>query len=180
MPSPSVALGSPEKFETLYHDYVDKIYAFLFHKTLHRETAEDLTSETFLKALQHADSYNPQKAKISTWLYSIARNAVIDFYRTRKSHADIDDIWDIDGGEDATEEADRGKNFEALQRSMQKLKPEQREILTMRFWQDLSYAEIAEATGKSEANVRMIISRAVKKMKPDFCLFLLFPFLFLS
>ncbi|MBT6831456.1 sigma-70 family RNA polymerase sigma factor [bacterium] len=170
--------GNLEDFSPLYEKYAQKIFAFVLHKTFDRETAEDLTSQIFLKTLEKIESYNFQKSQFSTWLYSIARNCVIDHFRTQHFEKNIDDIWDLNSGDDARKCAEKSLNFESLQKSMKKLKPAQREILTMRFWQDLSYAEIAEITDQSEANVRMIVSRSVRAMKKDFLAFLLFSLIF--
>ncbi|MCF7812439.1 sigma-70 family RNA polymerase sigma factor [Candidatus Gracilibacteria bacterium] len=170
--------GNRESFAPLYDMYAQKIYGFLFHKTLHRETAEDLTSETFLKALEKIETYNAQKASFSTWLFQIARNTVIDYFRTSRHTDDIDDIWDIDSGEDVLEKVDAKIAYKKIQHHLSVLSADQREILTMRFWQDMSYAEIAQALGKTESSVKMAACRGVKKLKKELFLFLFFPFLF--
>ncbi|MCF7917873.1 sigma-70 family RNA polymerase sigma factor [Candidatus Gracilibacteria bacterium] len=166
--------GDHEQFALLYDAYVQKIYGFIFHKTFHRETAEDLTSETFLKALEKISTYNPKKASFSTWIFAIARNTVIDHYRTFKSESDIEDVWDIASSDDVEMQADARLAYERLQKHLQSFTTEQREILTLRFWQDMSYVEISEVLGKSEASVKMAASRGIAKLKKEFFLFLFF------
>lgn len=166
--------GNTEAFAELYDIYVQKIYSFIFHKVLHTETAEDLTSDTFLKALEKINTFNPQKAGFSTWLFQIARNTVIDHYRTYKSESDIDDVWDLASSDDVLSQTDARITYEKLQAHLKKFSSQEREILMMRFWQDMSYADIAAALGKTEASVKMAASRAVKKLKQEFLLFLLF------
>lgn len=169
--------GNTEYFSDLYEKYVQKIYSFIFHKTLHKETAEDLTSQTFLKALEKIKTFNADKSQFQTWLYTIARNTTYDYFRTHKTETDIDDIWDLDSGDDLIHNADVRIKYEQLQEKMKVLTAEQREILTLRFWQDLSYKEIAQILGKTEASVKMTTLRSVKKIKKDLLLFLLFPLL---
>ncbi len=84
MPSSDIDL------EKLYQEHFSKIYNYFFYQLLHRENAEDLTSCTFLKAAEHISDYNPDKAQISTWLWTIAQNTLIDFYRTQKPELSID------------------------------------------------------------------------------------------
>jgi len=87
--------GDLEKFSWLYDKYIKKIYDFIYFKTTHKETAEDLTSQTFFKALEKIKTFNSDKGTFSAWLYQIARNTVIDHYRTMKKTVDIDDVWDM-------------------------------------------------------------------------------------
>ena len=86
--------GDLKKFGGLYELYIDKIYKFIYFKTHHKETAEDLVSQTFFKALENIKGFDPSKGKFSSWLYRIARNCVIDYYRTKKAKIDIYDTWD--------------------------------------------------------------------------------------
>ena len=92
--------GEPEEFTQLYELYLKKIYGFVYFRTHHKETAEDLVSLIFMKALENINSYNFNKGTFSSWLYRIARNTVIDHYRTMKSASNIDDIWDLAGNDD--------------------------------------------------------------------------------
>jgi len=87
--------GSLEEFAKLYDKYLDKIYQFVFYRTSHRETAEDLTAQIFMKALERIGSYDSQQAQFATWLYRVARNTIIDYYRSQKKDANIDDYWDL-------------------------------------------------------------------------------------
>jgi RNA polymerase sigma-70 factor, ECF subfamily len=164
--------GNTERFGELYDRYIRKIYTFIYYKTLHKQTAEDLTSEVFFKALKNIRSVNPEK-KFSTWLYAIARNAVIDHYRTFKRTTDIEDAWDVGDDNDLSEKLDDTKTFEKLQKGLVRLSPIQREIVILRIWEDMSYREIADVVGKTEENSKMIFSRSIAKLRTDVLLALL-------
>ncbi len=172
--------GKVEDFSILYYQYVEKIYKFIYYKVQHRETAEDLTSQTFIKALEKINSFSNEKSSFSTWVYAIARNSVIDHYRTKKNNFNIDDVWDLEDNTDIERDADIKGKLEKVEKYLKELKPEQREIIMLRVWEGMSYREIAEITGKSEGNCKMIFFRTVKELKEKMPLELLLYFLFLK
>ena len=88
--------GQNEAFGELYDEYIQRIYKFIYFKTHHRESAEDLTSRVFIKAFEKIKTYNEGKSSFSVWLYRIARNTVIDHYRTNKIDINIEDIWNTE------------------------------------------------------------------------------------
>ncbi len=157
--------GDAEAFGGVYDLYVRKIHDFIYYRVHHRETAQDLTSETFLKAVRNIGGFDPGKGSISAWLYRIARNTVIDHYRTRHAELEIDDAWDLASGSDAGADIDALMKIDSVRSEMKKLKSEQREVVIMRVWQELSYKEIAAILGKSEANCKMIFSRSLKQLR---------------
>lgn len=172
----SIQNGEIDKFSELYELYVQKIYSFIFYKLLDKETAEDLTSETFMKALSHIETYDAKKSAFNTWLFNIARNTVIDHFRIHKNHKDLNDIWELSSLENVESDLDLTLKYEDLQQNLRKLSAKNREILMMRFWQDLSFREIAEILGKSEGSVKMQATRAVKQLKKEFLLLFLLAF----
>lgn len=171
--------GKVGDFSILYYKYVKKIYKFIYYKVQHKETAEDLTSQTFIKALEKINSFSNEKSSFSTWVYAIARNSVIDFYRTKKNNFNIDDVWDLKDNTDIERDADIRGKLEKVEKYLKGLKAEQREIIMLRVWEDMSYKEIAEITGKSEGNCKMIFFRTVKELKEKMPLEILLYFLLL-
>jgi len=171
--------GDPDAFAALYDAYVSRIYSFIYFKTHHRETAEDLTSKTFMKALDGLESFDAKKGSFSNWLYSIARNNVIDFYRIRKSEYDINDIWDLSSSDDVERDIEAKQKLEKIEKYLRKLKSEHREIIILRVWNEMSYKEISEIVGKSEASCKMIFSRSLKELKKEMPLPLLLYFILL-
>lgn len=170
--------GNKEAFGFLYESYIKPIYNFVYFKTFHKETAEDITSRVFIKAYTALQSYQEDKGSFSAWLYSIARNAVIDHYRSQHATLDIEDVWDLQGDVDIPRDTDARLSLEKVQSYLKDLPSQQRELVLMRVWQELTYEEIASITGKSEASCKMMYSRTIKKLREQmpvavFALFLL-------
>ncbi len=166
--------GDLSQFGTLYESYVEKIYQFTYFKVHHKETAEDLTSRIFMKAMKAIGQFNEQKASFKTWLYQIARNTIIDHYRQHKETRNIDDAWDIsDQKVNIERDTDFQMKLESIQKYMDKLKPEQREIILLRVWGGHSFKEIAEIMGKTEAACKMSFKRVMEKLRDDFAPFLI-------
>ena len=169
--------GDPRQFGILYDRYIRKIYDFIYFKTHHKETAEDLTSKTFMKALSNLGRFNADIGTFQAWLYRIARNTVIDHYRTAKIDKNIEDVWDLSGNEDLARDVDTRASLKKVEQYLKKLAPEQRDIIIMRVWQGMSHFEIAEALGKTEASVKMKFSRAMIRLRREMPLALYIGFL---
>ena len=157
--------GDTEAFGAVYDAFIERIYRFVYYKTHHKETAEDITSEVFRKALQGIGSFDPAKGSLSGWLYRIARNSVIDHYRTARPADAIDDMWDLAADADASRDVDAMIVAENLQQHLAVLTSEQRDIVLMRVWEGMSYREIAEAVGKTEAACKMAFMRGIDRLR---------------
>lgn len=165
--------GQLDDFAFLYDRYIKDIYRFVYFKTHHKETAEDLTSQTFIKALEHIASFDGEMGSFKSWVYRIARNTVIDHYRARKATVDIEDAWDIASGDDIERDAAVREQLSKVQEYLKELDGEQRDIVVMRLWEDMPYKEIAMVLGKSEASCKMSFSRTMAKMRKEILLLLL-------
>jgi len=157
--------GRPEEFSRLYDNYIEKIYRFIYYKTHHCQTAEDLTSQTFMKAWKHISRFDMNKNSFNSWIYKIARNTVIDHYRTQKRQQNIEDAWDLSIFDDTIENIDTKNKLEEVKKYIETLNSEHRDILILRLWQELSYKEIATILDKSEASCKMAFSRGLKKLR---------------
>jgi len=129
--------------------------------------------------LEKIKTFNSDKGTFSAWLYQIARNTVIDHYRTRKKTVDIDDVWDMAEDQDIERDIDVQEKLKSVEKHLAKLRSEQREIIIMRIWQDMSYAEIAEALDKSEGSCKMAFSRAINTLRREMPLEIFIMFLLL-
>lgn len=161
------AKQDPRIFEVLYERYYQRIYRFLALRTSSRELAEDLASETFLKAFKALEKFEP-KRPFAAWIFTIARNLLIDTYR--KSGRVVRMNEDLPMGYDAgiEEKVEKELQRDALANSLSKLTDTEREIITLRISGDLSHQEIARVLGKSEAAVKMGYMRALNHLKQIF------------
>ena len=168
--------GDRDAFAEVYDFYVVKIFRFIYLKTSSKETAEDLTSEAFLRCWKHirvkkekGEKEIVKGNKLGSFLYKIARNLVIDFYKKKQvPTVEIDDSLKDkirDKKQDILAEVSAKQEIEDLMKALAKLKGEQREIIILRHVEDLSVKEIAEITGKSSGSVRVQLHRGVKALE---------------
>lgn len=157
--------GQLDKFDQLYDKYVRKIYRFVYYKTFNREVTEDLVSQAFLKALENIGSFRKIKGTFQAWLYQIARNTVIDHYRKDRDEIDVDSIWDLESSDEVFKKIEQRELLEKVFKILNKIDTEKREILMLKIWDELSYKEISEITGKTEASLKMTVSRILKNIR---------------
>jgi len=159
--------GDKEAFSLLYDHYLPKIYRYILFKVSKMEEAEDLTHEVFLSAWQNIGGYKHKGFPFSSWLYQIARNAVIDSYRTSKKNVQIEmvseNLLKINPTESDT--IDNDMELARIRGAIKLLKSEYQDVLIMRFIEELPHEEIATVLGKSQGAVRIIQHRALKELK---------------
>lgn len=159
--------GEAEAFGLLYDEYLPKIYRFVLLKTGHREEAEDLTHQVFLQAWKSLNSYNDQGYPFSSWLYRIARNLTVDYYRRFKLNVSFEEaeIFGAESQRDLAADFDLSRESVKLTSAIQKLKDNEQAVIIMRFVDELSIKETAAAIDKSEGAVKLIQHRAIQKLK---------------
>jgi len=161
--------GETEAFGQLYDHYMPMIYRFILLKVTQREEAEDLTHQVFLKAWTSIGSkYSEKGLPFSSWLYRIARNTVIDHYRRRKPTSDLEEgegREEMISRPDIERKLDLNQNAREAFAAIQKLKDIEKDIIIMRFVEDLSTKEVAETIGKSEGAVKLAQHRALEKVR---------------
>jgi RNA polymerase sigma-70 factor (ECF subfamily) len=159
--------GDAEAFGRLYDHYVTMVHRYLLHRVGDRAQAEDLTSETFVRALRRIDSLSFRGRDVGAWLVTIARNLVHDHvkssrFRLEVSTADMRDADRVvDGPEDAVVQA---LTNEQLLTCIRQLGGEQQECIALRFLQGLSVAETAAVMGKKDGAVKALQHRAVRRL----------------
>ena len=163
----SAAQGDKQAFGILYERYLTEIYRYVFFKVGDQQTAEDITEETFIKTWQSLSRIYQGDGKIDNfraWLYRIAKNLVVDFYRRNHTESFVQPsepakLKSIE--ETAIEQEQSNRILCALQ----KMKPDFQQIIILRLINDLSHKEIAAIIGLSEGHSRILLCRALKNLK---------------
>jgi len=164
-----------EKFAKIYDQYIDKIYRFVFLKVNSREVAEDLTAETFLRGWKVYQKIQNSKIKNEkeienpqAFLYQIARNLITDHYREKgkRQLVSADCVPIADPRSNIEEKTQFDSDLEMIKTALANLENDDYQNMVILYYiEDLSVPEIAEITGKSETNVRVIIHRALKALR---------------
>jgi RNA polymerase sigma-70 factor (ECF subfamily) len=159
--------GDAEAFGEIYDHYVGTVHRYVYHRVGDRTLAEDVTSETFVRALRRIDSLSFQGRDVGAWLITIARNIVFDHAKSSRYRLEVTtaDMRDADTATDGPEDAVvQQLTNEALVECIKKLGPEQQECLALRFLHGLSVAETAQAMGKRDGAIKALQHRAVKRL----------------
>jgi RNA polymerase sigma-70 factor, ECF subfamily len=162
-------LGDQVAFTFLLDHYWNEVYGFMLQRTENETDAEDITIETFSKAFDKIASYNPE-FQFNTWLIAIAKNVHIDLLRKKKSSLfiDISDEEDdiaysiADSTPSAEDKLITEQNLSRLLQFIKELKPAYQEVIQMRYFQEMSYQEIAEDLNEPLNNVKIKLLRAKK------------------
>ncbi|WP_326597688.1 ECF subfamily RNA polymerase sigma factor, BldN family [Streptomyces sp. NBC_01803] len=165
--------GEAEAFGRLYDHYSDTVYRYIYYRVGGRATAEDLTSETFLRALRRIGTFTWQGRDFGAWLVTIARNLVADHFKSSRFRLEVTTGEMLDANE--VERSPEDSVLESLANSalldaVRRLNPQQQECVTLRFLQGLSVAETARVMGKNEGAIKTLQYRAVRtlaRLLPD-------------
>ena len=160
-----------DTFAQLYDEYLDKVYRYIQYRVNNMQLAEDLTSTVFEKALVNFDKFSSDRASFSTWIFSIARNVVIDYYRVsgKKQTVPLEEVTAQSSGTDSPEEQlERKDERERLSLCLIELSEEEREIVQLKFGVELNNRQIGKMLGLSESNVGTKLYRAIRKLRDSF------------
>jgi RNA polymerase sigma factor (sigma-70 family) len=152
-------------FAELYERYYVRVYRYVFHRVGNETDAEDVTALVFMKALEALPSYRSGHGGFAPWVFRIARNAVVDYYRRARQHGQLEELHDRSDGTDPLAKALHNERRNELHMLVQHLSPDQREVVLMRYAADLSFFEIARTLKKNEPAVRMLLHRGLRKLK---------------
>ena len=165
--------GDSEAFGLLYDHYQGSVYRFLFYRTRSSTLAEDLTSETFFRALRNMQNFRWQGKDFGAWLMTIARNLATDHFKAGRTRLEMatEDMGLHDAPTEGPEHAVLASlTNELLLKALTGLPEEQKDCLVMRFLQGMSIAETAGVLGRSEGAVKQLQLRGVRnlaKLMPD-------------
>lgn len=157
-----------EQFSSIYDQYIDKIYRFVYLKVNSQEIAEDITSKVFLKGWETFQSPKEPIKNQGAFLYQIARNAIVDHYREKgkATTASVDASWDIaDAGISAYDKAILNADVDFVKAGIQKLKKEHQDVIIWHYLDDMPINEIAELLGKPAGTIRVMLHRGLKDLR---------------
>jgi RNA polymerase sigma-70 factor (ECF subfamily) len=156
--------GDSEAFAQLYDAYIARVYRYVYFRVTDDHAAEDLTSQVFLKAWENLDRYQTGSSPFVAWLYTIARNLVIDYYRTKKELVPLEDVHTLTSHETPVEEVEARFDLQAMRDALQFLTEEQQQVLILKFIAGLPNENIAKIMNKREGAVRALQMRALQTM----------------
>ena len=160
--------GDRDALEELYLIHFDRIYSYLHVSVGNRHDAEDLTTQTFLKMLEKIGSFRWQSAPFSAWLFRIAHNLAMDHFRARRRWQPEEEVPEPPAHEaepSAELEAMRTIGRESMLKMIEKLSPEQQQVLTLKFVFNLPNAEVAAILDKTEGAVKSLQHRALVSLQ---------------
>lgn len=155
-------------FIELYNDYFPRIYNYVHYRVNDFHDADDITSQIFIKLFSKLKYYRPERASFSAWIFSIARNTVIDYYRhlSRNPSTPLEEtgnFMDLRPSPDEAVASDEMRQH--LHRALVSLSRREREIIALKFWSDFSNRDIASSMGISESNTGVILYRAMRRLR---------------
>jgi RNA polymerase sigma-70 factor (ECF subfamily) len=159
------AVHDPAAFTELYQRHVQRVYAYHLARTGGVPEAQDLTSQTFMAALEAIGRYRGSGA-FAAWLFGIARNKLADYYRSRKPALPLDEVIELPNPQPSLEESTNHRlQLSQIANALHTLTPDRAEALTLRIFGGLSAAETARLMGKTEPAVKMLVHRALQDLK---------------
>ena len=149
--------------ETIYRDYHGKVFGYIRSKIDSAQDTEDLAADVFLKVFEKLDSFDESRASLSTWIYTITRNTLTDYYRTRKALAELPEaLEDSASVEDDLCNAD---TLEILAKALESLGERERDIIILRFYSGKTLKGITAQMGISYAYGKVLQNKAFEKLR---------------
>jgi RNA polymerase sigma factor (sigma-70 family) len=166
-----IGSSAAESFAAFYEQYLPKVYRYISYRISDVQTAEDLTSVVFEKALGKFKSFDSRKAGFSTWVFTIARNTLTDHYRSSHQSQTVD----LEAAAEKPsplkspeEEAESAEDIRLLNTCLAQLSAPEKEIISLKFGAEMTNRQIAGVLALTESNVGVILYRAVRKLRDDF------------
>jgi RNA polymerase sigma-70 factor (ECF subfamily) len=155
-------------WEAIYLEQASPIYNYFRYRTGDNHAAQDLTAATFEKAWRARAQYRHDRGTVETWLFSIARNVAIDYFRrSRRAQVPIETVHNLASPTSVEDEAQRRFDIAHLRELLADLPEREREIVALKYGAGLTNQAIAGVTGLSESNVGVILHRTVKKLRAE-------------
>jgi len=162
-----LAKSDPTKFEALYKKYYEQIFRYIYQRVEDKETAFDLTSQVFLKAMNNISKYEYRGVPFSSWLYRIAKSEVYQSYRDLKTNrvvnVDVSNISNL--MEEMEDESGREERVSKVLQNLRNLKEQDLSLIELRFFEKRSFKEIADMLYITENNAKVKCFRVIEKLK---------------
>lgn len=171
------AQKDPEVFAKLYDEHYPKIFGYILKRVASLEIAQDITSETFFKALKNFWKFRWRNISFSAWLYRIANNEIANYYRKNRYLVSLEILQDEKGFEpialhnpeteflEAQEKLKQHQDFLKIQKKIAQLLIKYQEAITLRFFEKKKISEICEILGKKEGTIKSLLHRGLEKLK---------------
>jgi len=165
-----IAKVEPSAFAILYERYIDRVYAYIYHRVGNAQDTEDLTARTFYRALDKLHTYEDRGLPFSAWLFRIAHNLVANWHRDhgRRRFLSLDRLWSHSKeGDTPEEQVEREENHAALWDAIDRLPEDRRKLLLYKFGSRLSNIEIGELLQKSESAIKSLYFRTLATLRKE-------------
>jgi RNA polymerase sigma-70 factor (ECF subfamily) len=162
-----VRVGSADRdaFEVLYHRYARSIFGLALRRLRDRGQAEEVTQEAFAAVWRSAQSYLPERGSAGGWLYTVARNAVLDRLRRNARTATTAELPELASTEDGPDEqAEQAYTAWRVHRALEELKPDERKVIELAYWSGLSQSEVADFLGQPLGTVKTRTRSALARL----------------
>ena len=161
-----------EAFAKLYNEHYSRIFGYALKRVANLEIAQDITSETFFKALKKLWQFRWRNISFSAWLYKIVNNEIANYFRKNKYKVSLEKIPEpvavsnpFDEIIEAEQELKKHQDFLMLQEKISKLPINYQEVISLRFFEKKKIREIAEILGKKEGTIKSLLSRGLEKLR---------------
>ncbi len=152
-----------ERQEALYLAYHETVFHLIMGKVCNEALAQDLTSDVFVKVCSKLDTFDESKASVSTWIYRIAQNTVIDFFRTRKVYSEVPEELPLEG--DVDDDLLNNEMLEELADALNTLPERDRDLVVLHYYHGLTLKEAAEKLGMSYSNAKLVHNKSLVVLK---------------
>lgn len=158
--------GDKDAFGKIYNLFLEKIYRFIYYLVKDEDTAYDITQDTFVRAYRALPRFDRKRGSFSTFLYTIARNLVIDKQRKRVVLSlDLNFVGEVKYEGDFEESIDLAERSKKVHEVLGSLDKFDKELVVLRYFEDMSFKGIAKIVGKEEGAVRVRVFRILKNLK---------------
>lgn len=157
--------GNKEAVGVLYDTFLDAVYRFVYYRVRTREEAEDITENTFVSIFEHIKEYKDTGSPFEAWLFRIARNKIIDHYRSQKPNIPIEKSRESPSDENVEQKVEVALTKEYIMTCMRLLPASYQEIIILKYIEEKTNEEISILLEKPLAHVRVLQSRALAKLR---------------